>query len=111
MYSHGELPNPPGVFDGESPLLCNLADAKIEEGIDAIRRFFAEQRCLPTEESCTAAQMVPSERTIRRRFGSFGLAAAAAGISVQTTYDGQKRHHARRESDWSERQPSRGLGE
>jgi hypothetical protein len=80
--------NPPCVFDGESFPLSDLADAKIEEGIDAIRRFFAEQRCLPTEERWTAAQMVPSERTIRRRFGSFRSAAAAAGIkSVQITYD------------------------
>jgi hypothetical protein len=68
--------------------LSDLADAKVEEGIDAIRRFFAEQRCLPTEESWTAAQMVPSERTIRRRFGSFRSAVAAAGIeSVEITYD------------------------
>jgi hypothetical protein len=72
--------NPPGVFDGESFPLPDLADAKIEEGIDAVRRFVAEQRCLPTEESWTAAQMGPTERTIRRRFGSFRLAAAAAGI-------------------------------
>ena len=80
--------NPPGVFDGESLPLSDLADAKVEEGIDAIRRFFAEQRCLPTEESWTAAQMVPSERTIRRRFGSFRSAVAAAGIeSVEITYD------------------------
>jgi hypothetical protein len=80
--------NPPGVFDGESFPLSDLADAKIEEGIEAIRRFFAEQRCLPTEESWTAAHMVPSERTIRRRFGSFRLAAAAAGIeSVPIRYD------------------------
>jgi len=68
--------------------LSDLADAKVEERIDAIRRFFADQRCLPTEESWTAAQMVPSERTIRRRFGSFRSAVAAAGIeSVEITYD------------------------
>jgi hypothetical protein len=43
---------------------------------------------LPTEESWTAAQMVPSERTIPRRFGSFRSAATAAGIeSVQITSD------------------------
>ncbi|HEV2033947.1 MAG TPA: hypothetical protein VGU71_07085 [Candidatus Dormibacteraeota bacterium] len=80
--------NPPGVFDGECFPLSDLSDTKIEEGIDAIRRFFAEQRCLPTEESWTAAQMVPSERTIRRRFGSFRSAAAAAGIeSGQIAYE------------------------
>ena len=76
--------NPPGVFDGESLPLSDLADANVEEGIDAIRRFFAEERCLPTEESWTAAQMVPSERTIRRRFGSFRSAGAAAGIALPT---------------------------
>ena len=31
--------------------LSDLTDAKLEEGIDALRRFFAEQRSLPTEES------------------------------------------------------------
>jgi len=51
-------------------------------------RVLWDRRCLPTEESWTAAQMVPSERTIRRRFGSFRSAAAAAGIeSVQITFD------------------------
>ena len=79
--------NPPGSFDGEAVALPDLADAKIEEGIEAVRSFVAEQRCLPTEENWTAAQMAPSERTIRRRFGSFRLAAAAAGIeSVQITH-------------------------
>ncbi len=72
--------NPHGVFDGQAVPLSDVADTKIEEGIDAIRRFFAEQRCLPTQESWTAAQMVPSERTIRKRFGSLRSAAAAAGI-------------------------------
>ena len=53
--------NPPGVFDGEFFPLFEVADTKVEEGTDAIRRFFVEQRCLPTEKSWTAAQMVPSK--------------------------------------------------
>jgi hypothetical protein len=79
--------NPPGVFDGESFPLSDLTDARIEEGIEAVRRFVAEQRSLPTEESWTAAQMAPSERPIRRRFGSFRSAAAVTGIEpVQITH-------------------------
>jgi len=35
--------NPPGVFDRESFPLSDPTDANIEEGIDAITRFFPEQ--------------------------------------------------------------------
>ncbi len=61
---------------------------KIEEGIDAIRRFFRRAAMLPDGGELDCRAEVPSERTIRRRFGSFRSAAAAAGIkSVQITYD------------------------
>jgi hypothetical protein len=36
--------NPPGVFDGEVVGLSDITDDKIEEGIEAVRRFVAEQR-------------------------------------------------------------------
>lgn len=77
--------NPPGVFDGEPVPLPALADSKIEEGIEAVRRFVTDQRCFPTEETWTAARMVPSERTIRRRFGSFRAAVALAGTSPKAS--------------------------
>ncbi len=72
--------NPPGVFDGEPVPITDLADAKVEQGIEAVTRFVVEHESLPTEENWTAARMRPSERTMRRRFGSFRLALEAAGI-------------------------------
>ncbi len=74
--------NPHGVFDGEPVPLPDLADGKIEEGIEAVRRFVMEQGCLPTQDHWTAARMVPSERTIRKRFGSFRGAIQRAGLSL-----------------------------
>src|SRR5712691_8739276 len=63
--------NPPGVFDGEPVPLSNVADTRIAESVAALRRFVAEHGSLPTAESWTEAAMRPSEKTIRRRFGSF----------------------------------------
>ncbi len=63
--------NPPGVFDGESIPLSDVADARIAESVEALRRFVAEHGSPPTAESWTEAAMRPSEKTIRRRFGSF----------------------------------------
>jgi hypothetical protein len=51
--------------------LSDLADTRIEESVAALRAFVAEHGSLPTAESWTEAAMRPSEKTIRRRFGSF----------------------------------------
>ena len=75
-------PNPSGVFDGEAAALTELSDVRLEEGIAALRTYVEEQGCFPTEASWTAAGISPSERTIRRRFGSFRSAAVAAGIEA-----------------------------
>ncbi len=74
--------NPPDVFDGKAVALTELSDVRLEEGIVALRTFVEEQGCFPTEASWTAAGMSPSERTMRRRFGSFRSAAVAAGIEA-----------------------------
>jgi hypothetical protein len=63
--------NPPGVFDGEPVPLSDAADTQIAESVAALRRFVAEHGSLPSAESWTEAAMRPSEKTIRRRFGSF----------------------------------------
>ena len=63
--------NPPGVFNGEPIPLSDVADARIAESLAALRRFVAEHDSLPTAKSWTEAAMRPSEKTIRRRFGSF----------------------------------------
>jgi hypothetical protein len=44
----------------------------------AIRTFVGNVGRVPTAEAWTAARMTPSEKTIRRRFGSFRAAVIAA---------------------------------
>ena len=72
--------NPPGLFDGEAVPISGVADTRIAEAVAALRRFVAEHGSLPTAESWTDAAMRPSEKTIRRRFGSFKVAVATAMI-------------------------------
>ena len=73
--------NPPGVFDGAAVPLSEVADTRIEESVAAIREFVAEYGSLPTAESWTEADMRPSEKTIRCRFGSFGEAIQRAALT------------------------------
>jgi len=70
--------NPPGVFDGEPVPISDVAEARIELAVAALREFLADRGQAPTADSWTAAGMRPSEKTIRRRFGSFKTAVAAA---------------------------------
>src|SRR5260370_31988815 len=72
--------NPPGVFDGEAVPLPDMADTRIAEAVAALRRFVAEHGSIPTSESWTEAAMRPSEKTIRRRFGSFREAIQRAAL-------------------------------
>ena len=51
-----------------------------EVALQAVRDFIARFGTRPTAESWTTACMTPSEKTIRRRFGSFRMAVAAAGM-------------------------------
>jgi len=73
--------NPPGVFDGEAVPLSGVADTRIAESVAAIREFVAEHGSLPTAQSWTEAAMRPSEKTIRRRFGSFREAIRWAALT------------------------------
>ena len=73
--------NPLGVFDGEEVPLSDVADTRIAESVAALRTFVAEYGSLPTAESWTEAAMRPSEKTIRRRFGSFREAFQRAGLT------------------------------
>jgi hypothetical protein len=57
----------------------DMADNRIADAVAALRRFVAEHGSIPTPESWTEAA-VPSEKTIRRRFGSFKVAVATAMI-------------------------------
>lgn len=50
----------------------------LDDALASIREFMIEHGSRPTAESWTAAGMTPSEKTIRRRFGSFRSAIEAA---------------------------------
>jgi Homing endonuclease associated repeat len=51
-----------------------------DEVLDAVRRFAADYGIAPTAGAWTASGMIPSEKTIRRRFGSFTVAMRRAGL-------------------------------
>jgi hypothetical protein len=70
--------NPPGVLDGEVVPLKDMAENRRVEVIVAVRGFVEDHCCLPSAKSWTEARMSPSEKTIRRRFGSFRQAIERA---------------------------------
>jgi hypothetical protein len=57
-----------------------VADTRIEESVEALREFVAVHGSRPTAGSWTQARMRPSEKTIRRRFGSFREAIQRAAM-------------------------------
>ena len=75
--------NPPGVFDGEAIALSDMAEIRLEEAIASLGEFVDDHGRLPTANSWTEARMRPSEKTIRRRFGSFQKAVAIAGLGTE----------------------------
>ena len=74
--------NPPGVFDGAPYELRDSSDDRDEEALASIRAFLEEFGVHPTAEAWTATGMTPSEKTIRRRFGSFRSAVARANAPL-----------------------------
>src|SRR5713226_4636314 len=72
---------PPSVFDGEAVPLPDVADSRVDEAVVALREFVHDHGRPPTAESRTNASMQPSERTVRRLFGSFRSAILRAGIT------------------------------
>src|SRR5713101_6927112 len=72
---------PTSVFDGEAVPLPDVADSRVDEAVVALREFVHDQGRPPTAESWTNATMQPSERTVRRLFGSFRSAILRAGIT------------------------------
>ena len=71
---------PGNVFDGDPYELGDAFEGRGCTVLEAIRRFVAEFGVLPTADSWTAAGMVPTERTILRRFGSLSSAFSRAGL-------------------------------
>src|SRR5712691_312282 len=70
--------NPPGVFDGARCELRDYSEDREQKALASIRAFLEEFGVRPTAEAWTATGMTPSEKTIRRRFGSFRSAVARA---------------------------------
>ena len=70
--------NPPGVFDGAPCVLRDSSDDRDEAALAPIRAYLEEFGVRPTAEAWTATGMTPSEKTIRRRFGSFRSAVGRA---------------------------------
>jgi hypothetical protein len=50
-----------------------------ELALEAVRQFIEDHQKVPTAELWAAAGLCPSEKTIRRKFGSFRAAARLAG--------------------------------
>jgi len=69
-------------FGGRRLRLGSSGSGATDQALEAVRRFVAEHGTLPTADSWTHARMSPSEKTIRRRFGSFQAAVQSAGISL-----------------------------
>ena len=67
-------------FGGRRLRLGLNASGASDQALEAVRRFVAERGMLPTAGSWTGCMHEPSEKTIRRRFGSFQAAAQRAGI-------------------------------
>ena len=72
--------NPPGEFDGEAVPISDVVDDTLDEGVAAIREFVENCAMRPTAKTWTEAAIRPSEKTIRRRFGSFRKATEFAGF-------------------------------
>jgi hypothetical protein len=50
-----------------------------ELALEAVRQFIDDRGQVPTADQWAAAGLSPSEKTIRRRFGSFRAAARLVG--------------------------------
>ena len=84
VHTRGRVARPrylANVLDGDSYELSQPSEDREAVALQAVRSFVAEFGLLPTADSWTAAGMVPTERAIRRRFGSFRSAFNRAGLT------------------------------
>jgi hypothetical protein len=65
-------------FGGPCYRVASACEERDSLALDAVQQFIEERGQVPTEYSWTAAGITPSERTVRRRFGSFAAAVQAA---------------------------------
>ena len=60
-----------GLFERHTVPLSDVADSRVDEAVVALREFVHDHGRPPTADSWTKASMRPSEKTVRRLFGSF----------------------------------------
>ena len=63
-------------------MVPSTEDIRLLDGqaLEAVGQFIEDHGLAPTAQSWTAAGMTPSEKTIRRRFGSFQAAIRTADL-------------------------------
>jgi hypothetical protein len=74
--------NHPDVFDGAPFEVAAPEDDRDDAILGAVRRFVEATGRRPNQDSWAAAGCRPSERTVRRRYGSFEAALSAAAIDM-----------------------------
>ena len=72
--------NPPGVFNGKAVPISNVADARLDETVAALREFVDQRGRLPTAESRPRPRCGPR----RRRSGD--SSAASVGLYNRLAY-------------------------
>ena len=80
MVPRSNNPNHLSVFVGEQVPIGDFRLDRETFAIAAIREYVERIGQLPTGEAWAAAGMKPSEKTIRRQFGSFRAAIQEAGL-------------------------------
>jgi len=73
-------PNHPSLFEGVPVPIDDFRRERAAVAIAAICKYVERFGRPPTAEAWVTARMTPSEKTIRRRFGSFRAAIEAAGL-------------------------------
>jgi len=77
MYRISYVAARPKVYTGSAFRIRNDRDEAV---LEDVRRFVEIDGYRPDQDSWAAAGLRPSERTVRRRFGSFAAALAAAEV-------------------------------
>ena len=80
MVPRSNNPNHMNLFEGQAVPIGDFRHAREAVAIAAVSEYVERFGRAPTVEAWVAARMTPSEKTIRRRFGSFRAAIQAAGL-------------------------------
>ena len=80
MRPRSNNPNHPSLFEGVPVRIGDFRREREAVAIAAICEYVDRFGLPPTSEAWVKSRMTPSEKTIRRRFGSFRAAIKAAGF-------------------------------